>query len=127
MRDLTSSFMGDMGEESCDLSPGIVDRTNPTKPRVWIESLKERVSWIEVLPGTAWISLIKDPTEKLRGHDIRHWNVVGGSCRETLTLLTPGAAVVIAGATVTPSAATFVCSTATVLSCNMARNSWSCN
>ena len=112
---LTSSLMGNMRKESSDLTLRILLWTNPAKLRKRVESLKKPRPWVEVLPFTTRISLINYPIEELLCHDICNRDIVGTWGRIAGTLLAPGATVVVACATVPPSAAAKVCGTATVL------------
>lgn len=70
---LTSTFMGDMSEESCNLAFGVINRANPTELRIRVESLKKSLTRVEALTGTVLIkSLILDPIEETWCHYVCH-------------------------------------------------------
>lgn len=75
---LTSSFVGEMGKSSCNLAFGIILGTNSAKVSVGIEGTEESISCVEVLAGTARISLINYAVEKCCCDNFCNINVVGG-------------------------------------------------
>ena len=106
--------MRDMSKEGCDLTERIIRGTFRAKPRIRIQSIEKRRPGVEVLPGAARVSLINNPIKEFLCHNIRDRDIV--TSRSARTGLAAGAAVVVAGATVPPLAATLVRGAAAVLS-----------
>ena len=109
--------MCNMCKEGRYLIERIIHINFPAKPRIRLQSIQKRRPGVEVLSGTACIGLINNPIKESLCHNSGHRDITTRSRRRiTRTGLAAGAAVVIAGATVAPSAAAQASVTAAVLS-----------
>jgi len=118
-KELTSSLMCDMSEESCNLWLRSIIWTKLTELRIWIEGIKKCISCIEVFPSTTCTSLTDYAIEETRCNNVSYRSTTATRCARwgrTGPLFTSLATVGIASATVAILATAEVCCTATTLS-----------
>lgn len=113
--ELTSSFMSDMCEESCDLSPGIFFRTNPTELRIVSDSFQEGGACIKPSSFTTGVRLVHDSIEEWICHDVSNRYIIRRRRSEARPFLTSGSTVRFVTAAKPKLATAQIRTTATVL------------
>lgn len=71
LKDLTSSLMGDVSKESCNLAFRLLGGT-ATELRVGVGSVEKSVSGVEALAWTVTRGLVEYATEEFCCHNVTH-------------------------------------------------------